>query len=167
MIAVEEARDVEIGADVLDDDVRRVAPAADRDVAVRQREAFERRRIGAAHDLDAGARRVREARRVEGVDALQVGAHLRRQALLPLRGAIGELRSQRRPRAGVDAERGRALGQEAQEVVGDAVEQRERVAVVWRQRCRRPVLAHAVTSGSAAAEASAAMASRRLGMSPS
>ncbi len=57
MIAVEEARDVEIGADVLDDDVRRVAPAADRDVAVGEREALERRRIGAAHDLDAGARR--------------------------------------------------------------------------------------------------------------
>ena len=63
MIAVEEARDVEIGADVLDDDVRRVAPAADGDVAVRQREALERRGVGAAHDLDAGARRVREAGR--------------------------------------------------------------------------------------------------------
>ena len=42
MVAVEEARDVEIRADVLDDDVGRVAPAADSDVAVRQREAVER-----------------------------------------------------------------------------------------------------------------------------
>ena len=57
MVAVEEARDVEIGADVLNHDVRRVAPAADGDVAVGQREAFERRGVGAAHDLDAGARR--------------------------------------------------------------------------------------------------------------
>ena len=40
MVAVEEARDVEIGADVLDDDVGRVAPAANRDVAVREREAL-------------------------------------------------------------------------------------------------------------------------------
>ena len=57
MLAVQEARDVEIGADVLDDDVGRVAPAANRDVAVRQREAFKRRGIGAAHDLHAGAHR--------------------------------------------------------------------------------------------------------------
>ena len=63
MIAVEEARDVEIRADVLNDDVRRVAPAADGDVAVRQREAFERRGVGAAHDLDAGARGMRQALR--------------------------------------------------------------------------------------------------------
>ena len=63
MVAVQEARDVEIGADVLNDDVGRVAPAADRDVAVRQREAFERRGIGAAHDLDAGAHGVRQAAR--------------------------------------------------------------------------------------------------------
>ncbi len=57
VIAVQEARDVEIRADVLDHDVRRVAPAADRDVAVGKREAFERRGVRTAHDLDAGARR--------------------------------------------------------------------------------------------------------------
>ena len=141
MIAVEEARDVEIGADVLNDDVRRVAPAADRDVAVGQREAFERRRIGAAHDLDAGARGMREAARVEGVDALQVGANLRRHPLLSLRGAIGQLRSKRRPRAGVDAERGRALRQQAKEIVGRrcraARARRPRLRARRRRRSRR------------------------------
>ena len=50
-------------------------------------------------------------------------ANLRRQTLLSLRGAIGELRSQRRPRAGVDAERRRALGLQSQQIVGHAVEQ--------------------------------------------
>ena len=59
MIAVEESRHIEIGADVLDHHVRRVAPAADGDVAIRQRKAFERRRVRAAHDLDARARRMR------------------------------------------------------------------------------------------------------------
>ena len=63
MIAVEESRDVEIGADVLDHHVRRVAPAADGDVAVRQRETFERGLIRASHDLDAGARGVARVRR--------------------------------------------------------------------------------------------------------
>ena len=61
MIAVEEARDVEIGADVLDHHIRRVAPAADGDVAVWQRKAVGRDLIGAAHDLDAGASRMRES----------------------------------------------------------------------------------------------------------
>ena len=42
MVAVEESRDVEIRTNVLDHDVRRVAPSADRDVAVWQPEAVGR-----------------------------------------------------------------------------------------------------------------------------
>ena len=74
MLGVEEARHVEIGADVLDHDVRRVAPAADRDVAIGQGEAFERGAIGAAHDFDAGARRVGEAGGVDRFGAGEIGA---------------------------------------------------------------------------------------------
>ena len=86
MLAVEEARDVEIGADVLDDDVGRVAPAADRDVAVRQREAFERRGIGTAHDLDAGAHRRATGRSCRTpLTRSRSVRDLRRQALLPPR----------------------------------------------------------------------------------
>ena len=136
MIAIEEARDVEIGADVLNDDIRRVAPAANRDVAVGKRETFERRRIGASHNLEAGAHRMREAARVEGVDALQVGAKLLRDPLLPFGGSIGELGSKRRSRAGVDAQRGRALRQQAKQIVGNPVEQRERLALVCAGRER-------------------------------
>ncbi len=44
MIGVEEARHVEIGADILDHDIGRVAPAADGDVAIGQGEALERGR---------------------------------------------------------------------------------------------------------------------------
>ena len=55
VIAVQEAGDVEVRADVLDHHVRRVAPAADRDVAVGKREAFERRRVRTLHHLEAGA----------------------------------------------------------------------------------------------------------------
>jgi hypothetical protein len=50
MIAVEKARNIQVGADVLDHHVRRIAPAADRDVSVRQRKAVRRGLIGAAHD---------------------------------------------------------------------------------------------------------------------
>ena len=83
VIAVEEAGNVEIRADVLDDDVRRVAPAADSDVAVRKREAFERGRIGASHDLDAGARGMRQPVRVEGFEPVQIRANLLASSLLP------------------------------------------------------------------------------------
>ena len=48
MFAIQEARDIQIGADVLDHDVRCIAPAADRHVAVRKREPLECNRIGAS-----------------------------------------------------------------------------------------------------------------------
>ena len=127
MIAVEESREVEIGADVLDHDVRRVAPAANGDVAVRKREAVGSELIGAAHDLDAGARRMRQAGDIKGLRLFEILPDLAGDLLLPVGGSIGELRSQRRPRAGVDAERRRALGREAQVALADLIEQRERV----------------------------------------
>ena len=91
MVAVEESRDVEIRTNVLDHDVGRVAPSADRDVAVWQPEAFGRESIGAADHLDAGARRVRERRRVDRPDKRQVVAHLAGKPLLSLRRPIGQL----------------------------------------------------------------------------
>ena len=71
MVGVEEARHVEIGADILDDDIGRVAPAADRDVAIGQREAVERGAIGAARPRrwcgsSGRARRCRSPRRGRG-----------------------------------------------------------------------------------------------------
>ena len=72
MLGVEEARHVEIGADILDHDVGRVAPAADGDVAIGQGEALERGRVGAADDFDAGPDGVRQAGRVD-----RLGARLR------------------------------------------------------------------------------------------
>ncbi len=122
MIGIEETRDVEIGADILDDDVRRVAPAADGDVAIRKRETVERCRIRAPHDLEAGARRVREAARVEGVDAIEIHPKLFRQTPLALRGAIGEHGSQCGSRAGVDAQRGRLLWLQANEIFSHLIE---------------------------------------------
>ena len=41
MLGVEETRDVEVGADVLNDCVGRVAPAADRDIAIGQCESLD------------------------------------------------------------------------------------------------------------------------------
>src|SRR5438045_2882208 len=137
MIAVEETRDVEISADVLDDDIRRVAPASDRDVAVRQREAFERCRVRAFHHLEARARGVRESARVEGVESLQVCAKLSGDLLLARGGAIGQLGSKSRSRTGVDAERRRALRLEAKKAVSKRVEQRARIGFGRRGRGRR------------------------------
>jgi hypothetical protein len=141
MIAIKEPWNVEIGAHVLNDHIRRVAPAADRDVAVRQPEPFEGRRIGASHNLEAGAESMRKAGGVEAVDSLEVAANLLRDALLTLNGAIGELRPKPRSRAGIDAKRGRALREQANEIISNTVEQRERVAVVcsWRERGVRTI----------------------------
>ena len=126
VVAVEEPRDVEIRTDVLDHDVGRVAPVAHRDVAVRQCEARERRGIRTPHDVQAGARRMRQAAGIEGVDAGQVGANLRRDPLLAGLGSIGELRPERRARAGIDAERRGALRKQGEQVLRALVEQGER-----------------------------------------
>jgi hypothetical protein len=73
MIGIEEARVVDISADVLDHHVRRIAPAADGDVAVRLGEAVERGSVGAFDDLEAGARGRVESTRVDRTDAREVG----------------------------------------------------------------------------------------------
>src|SRR5262249_49449628 len=59
MIAVEESRDVEVCADVLNHDIWRVAPAAYRYVAVEQRESFNGLPIRAANHFEARPRRMR------------------------------------------------------------------------------------------------------------
>src|SRR3546814_6424652 len=46
VVAAQEARHVEIGADILDHDIGRIAPAADRDIALREGEAVERGGLG-------------------------------------------------------------------------------------------------------------------------
>ncbi len=103
MLGVEEARHVEIGADVLDHDVGRVAPAADGDVAVGEGEAFERRRVGALHDFHAGARRMVERGRVDGIGAGEIGTDRLRNTLLASGRAVGELGTERGMLALVDA----------------------------------------------------------------
>ena len=70
VVGVEELRRVDVGADVLDHDIRRVAPAADGDVPVGLRKAFERGAVRALHDFDAGLRREGEA---AGIDCFRAG----------------------------------------------------------------------------------------------
>src|SRR5918995_1475857 len=91
VLGIEEARHVEIGADILDDDVGRVAPAADRDVAIGQLEAFERGRIGAPDDFDAGACGVRQARDVDRIGPHQIGSNGLCQTLLADARTVAEL----------------------------------------------------------------------------
>ena len=82
------------------------------DVAVRQRQAFEGRSVGAADHLDARASGIRKAVDIESVGAFEVGAHLGGNALPTFFRAVKELRTQRGARAGVDAELCRAFGRE-------------------------------------------------------
>ncbi len=82
MIAVEEARHVKIGADILDHDIRCVAPPADRDVAIGHGKAFECGAIGRSHDIDTGPRGEGQAGRVDRFGARQIGTKRRREPRL-------------------------------------------------------------------------------------
>ena len=162
MVAVEEARNVEIRADVLNDDVRRVAPAADGDVAVRQREPFERRRVRAAHDFDAGARRVRQPPCRRTVDARQIVPILIARRRLPA-SERSDSCDRRAARAPVSIPSDVALSG-CRVSSADAMSSRSFRASASDGALGGGPSPHPVTSGRAAADASAARASRRLGM---
>ena len=105
---------------------------------------------------------MRERRGVERPDALEVFPHLARNPSLPFRRAVGQLRSQLRAVAGVDAERGGALRRETKQIRGNPIDELEHFGLrsgVEVEDDGRRVQPY---SGSAAAEASAAMASRRF-----
>ena len=123
MLGIEEARHVEVGADILDHDVGRVAPAADGDVAVGQGEAFERGGVCALRrlrrwfesewssaDVSIALARARSARSVSARRCWPAGrtvgelgakrAHVRpcrcqATSRLPATGAAGSRRSNR------------------------------------------------------------------------
>src|SRR5690606_26010479 len=107
VLALEKAGDVEIRADVLDDDVGRVAPATHGDVAVRQGETIECRAIRALHHVERRARLARVPCRVEAGRTVEVVAQRARDGLLPGRGAVRKLRTQCRAVTLVDAEQRR------------------------------------------------------------
>ena len=98
-----------VRTDVLNDDIGRVAPAADCNIAVWEGESCERRCICAPNHFNAGACGVRERGCVEGVDPLQVGTDLARDPLLSLCRAIDELRSKGCALPDVDAKRRRGV----------------------------------------------------------
>ena len=122
MLGVEKPRDIEIRADVLNDHIRRVAPASDSHVAIGERESLERRGIRASDDLDAGAGRVGSPDVLAALTLRQVRTKQVRNPLLSLRRPIGELRAKGRSRVGIDAKRRRALRCEAEKVVSDLIE---------------------------------------------
>ena len=123
VLGIEEPRDVEEGAHVLDHHVGRVAPPADGDVAIREREAVERDAVRRLHDLDGGPGRVRlEGARVDRLGLGQVGTEQRRQGVLTGPAAIGELRPQRRARVGVEAQRGGGFRRPRQQALANRVE---------------------------------------------
>ena len=123
MLRVEEPRDVEIRADVLNDDIGRVAPAADGDVTVGQCETGERDLVGAFHHRHARARRVGQVRGVDRIHASQIRAKRGGDAVLSGGRAVAELGSQRPALILVNPERRRAFRRELQQVFGDFLEQ--------------------------------------------
>src|SRR2546423_1821999 len=72
MVGVEELRRVDVGTDILDHDIRRVAVAAHRDVAKGESESLHGGAVSAAYDVDAGANGEGEAGIVDRLGALEV-----------------------------------------------------------------------------------------------
>ena len=124
VLGTHEARKVEIGADVLDHHVRRVAPTADRDIPIRQREPVERGGVGALHDFEAGAGRGIERRGIDRARPTEIASQDRRERRLARRRAIGQPAPQGGMLTGVDAERRRLFGVVGQQVPRDVVKQR-------------------------------------------
>ena len=129
VIGVEEVGRVDVRADVLDHDVGRVAIAADGNVAVREGEALERGAVGAADGVDACAHGEGEAGFVDRFDARQVGLHRGGDRPHSGRAMVAQLGTHPRAGAGVDPERGRAFGAEAEKVLRDGIEQRARLSI--------------------------------------
>ena len=123
VFGVEEPRDVEIRADVLNDHVGRVAPAADSHVAVRQRETVERDVVGAFHHRDTGTRRRKKGRRVDRIQPGEIRANRGGNAVLSGGRSVAEPGTQRLALTLINAERGRAFREEPQQVLGDVLEQ--------------------------------------------
>jgi hypothetical protein len=127
MLGVQEPGHVEVGADVLDDHVWRLAPAADGHVAVGQGEAFERGRVRGPDHGGARSGRVRQSGDVDRVDAREVGADPVGTLLLPGDRTVPELRAQLGVSALVEPERCRRLRHQPQQVLADRVEQLRRL----------------------------------------
>ena len=144
LFAFEEARHVEIGADILDHDIGRVAPAADRNIAIGQREAVQRGGIGAADHFPAGALRRREVGlRQPAFRRLDAGSQGLRVTLLPGGRLVLDPAAQRGVAVGIDAQRGGAFGLMPQQRVGKCVELPLRAAVEHRH----PVLQRLAGAG--------------------
>ena len=127
MLLVEQARNLEERARVLGDHVRRVAVRPvrieQRDVAVRKGESLEREFVRRAHDVHVDARGGTQRAEVDGLQSIEPARGAFRDGPLARGRAIGELRLERGAFAGVDAERGGALGIVDQHFLGKSGEQ--------------------------------------------
>ena len=164
MVAVEESRDVEIRADVLDHDVGRVAPSADRDVAIWKPEALGRDPVCAPNHFDAGARRVRERRGVDRPDELPG-----RRAPGWQSAAVPEATDRSAASGAPSVRRYRCRARSRFQAPGEAgSRQSDRASASARASWSAPDPAgdapplQAYASGTPAAEASTAIASRRF-----
>ena len=104
MVCVEEARHVEVGANILDHDIWRIPPAPDRDIAIGLGKAFEGGPVGGPNNLDASARGVGEPFRFDPFRPGEIGAQHRSNLVLTGLAAIRQPRSKDRARPGIEPE---------------------------------------------------------------
>ena len=124
MVGIEKLRCVDVGADILDHDIGRLAPAiaGDRIVAVREGKTFHGRAVSASHHFDAGANREGEAALVECFDTCEISFDGRRKSPLTGRRTIAQLRAELGSAPDIKAKAGRIRWIKTKEVFGDGVQ---------------------------------------------
>ena len=123
VIGIEEARQVDIGAHVLDHRIGGSAPASYGDVAIGQGHAVNRRGIGAFHHFETGARGGIEPGLVESASPRQIGAQGCGVGILSFGRGVAKLAAQRGMCACIHAKAGGARGLVPQQVPCDIVQQ--------------------------------------------
>ena len=123
VVRLHETRQGEIFADVLDHDIGRSAPIADRRIAIGQGKAVEREFISALDDIEAGHRRAVEAVARLRADAVEILPERRGIGDLARGRLVFELAAQIIIAAGIHPQRGRPFGFVREQIVTDHFEQ--------------------------------------------
>ena len=121
VLGIEEARDIEIGPDILDHHIGRIAPAADSDIAIGQGKAVERNREGAFDHCQAGPRCRIERAGIDLADLVQTFAQQGSDLGLSGSRPVSQHRAQARVLALVDPQRGRTFRIESDHLPGQLV----------------------------------------------
>ena len=123
MAGIQKAGNIEIGSDVLDYDIRRVAPTTDRHVSIGQSETFKRARIRGFDHGEAGLRARIERRPIHRAHLHKAPPQQVRQFRYALLRLVRQAMAQTGMVSGIERQLGRAFRREFERAPCNCVEQ--------------------------------------------